>query len=115
MKLCFLGWGDHVHLERWAGYFASVGHEVSILSCSGAGRYPSGVRQHVLKFTTHSRIASDAELRFLLWRLQPDLLHAHWAHFAARAARVWSGPLAVTAWGSDIYREEKFSPQAWQS
>jgi glycosyltransferase involved in cell wall biosynthesis len=49
----------------------------------------------------------------LLWRFRPDLLHVHWAHFAVQAARVWSGPLAVTAWGSDIYRYDRFTEAQW--
>src|SRR5688500_3148945 len=109
LKLCFLGWGDHVHVERWAGHFAALGHSVSVLSVSGEGRYPPGVRQHVLRLSRSRAAVADAELRLLLWRLQPDVLHVHWAHFAVAAARAWSGPLVVTAWGSDIYREEVFS------
>ena len=37
MKLCFVGWGDNGHLERWAGYFAQRGHDVSVISVTGVG------------------------------------------------------------------------------
>src|SRR5688500_15549112 len=102
LKLCFFGWGNHVHVERWAGYFADAGHSVSVLSLNGKGRYPTGVRQYTLRFAAHRPALADAEMALLLWRIRPDLLHVHWAHFAVQAARVWSGPLAVTAWGSDL-------------
>jgi len=113
LKLCFLGWGNHVHLERWAGYFATAGHTVSVLSVNGKGRYPSNVRQYVLRWATRRPALADAELSLLLWWLRPDLLHVHWAHFAIPAARAWSGPLAVTAWGSDIYRKDQFADEQW--
>src|SRR5437667_6051468 len=115
LKLCFLGWGDHVHLERWAGYFASAGHNVSVLSFNGKGRYPLGVRQYVLHCAGRRTALADAELRLLFWRLRPDLVHVHWAHFAVAAARAWSGPLAVTAWGSDICRQEEFGHGQWMA
>jgi glycosyltransferase involved in cell wall biosynthesis len=115
LKLCFVGWADHVHLERWAGYFARAGHDVSVLSMHGAGRYPPGVAQYVLRHAKRNRVLADAELRLLLWRLRPDLVHVHWAHFAVAIARVWDGPLAVTAWGSDIYRREAFTPGQWRA
>src|SRR5215216_4747600 len=113
LKLCFLGWGHHIHLERWAGHFARMGHDVTVLSLGGKGRYPAGARQYVLRYAKRRRMLADAEMRLLLWRLKPDLLHVHWAHFAVAAGRVWSGPLAVTAWGSDIYRSENFSEAQW--
>jgi len=115
LKLCFLGWGNHVHLERWATYFATVGHDVSVLSVSGKGTYPPSVRQYVLKLARRRPVIADAELRLLLWRLQPDLVHVHWAHFAVPTVRAWSGPLAVTAWGSDIYRRDHFSRAQWSA
>jgi glycosyltransferase involved in cell wall biosynthesis len=113
LKLCFIGWGNHVHMERWAGYFASKGHNISVLSFNGIGHYPPTVRQHVLHFAGRRPALSNAEIRFLLWRFRPDLVHVHWAHFAVAAARAWSGPLAVTAWGSDIYRREQFADEQW--
>lgn len=109
MKLCFIGWGDHVHLERWAGYFAQLGHEVSVISVSGLGSYPSSVRQHVLGLQQRALRWKILKLRYLLARLRPEVIHAHWAHFAYLAARSSKRPLVVTAWGSDIYRLDEQS------
>jgi len=104
MKLCFLGWADHIHLERWAGYFAQLGHEVSVISVSGPGRYPGGVRQYPLGLEERGLRWKSLKLRYLLARIRPDVVHAHWAHFSYLAARASARPLMVTAWGSDIYR-----------
>jgi glycosyltransferase involved in cell wall biosynthesis len=115
LRLAFFGWGQHVHVERWAGYFASAGHEVAVLSLNGRGSYPSSVRQYVLHCARSRPALADAELRLLLWRLRPDLVHVHWAQFAVPVVRVWGGALAVTAWGSDIYRRAEFSTEQWSS
>jgi glycosyltransferase involved in cell wall biosynthesis len=104
MKLCFLGWADHIHLERWAGYFAQLGHEVSVISLSGRGRYPGGVQQYVLGLEKRGLRWKSLKLRYLLARIRPDVVHAHWAHFSYLAARASARPLVVTAWGSDVYR-----------
>ena len=104
MKICFVGWGDHVHLERWAGYFANQGLEVSVISMSGPGDYPKGVSQYLLGLAQRGPRWKVLKLRYLLWKIKPDVVHVHWAHFANLLAKAWSGPLVVTAWGSDILR-----------
>ena len=54
-------------------------------------------------------------MRHLLWRIRPDVVHVHWAHFAVAVRSVWRGPLVVTAWGSDVYRSEMFNADEWRS
>jgi glycosyltransferase involved in cell wall biosynthesis len=112
-RICFVGWGDHVHVERWAGWFAAHGDDVSIVSFGGLGRYPPGVRQHKLGLEGRGPRWIEMKLRYLLWRLRPQIVHVHWAHFAVPVQRVWSGPLVVTAWGSDIYRRAAFEASQW--
>jgi glycosyltransferase involved in cell wall biosynthesis len=114
-RICFVGWGDHVHVERWAGYFARIGHEVSVISFSGEGRYPPGVRQYVLGMKGRGPRWVQWRLRYLLWRIAPDLVHVHWAHFAVPVQAVWHGPLVVTAWGSDVYRRDQFDDGQWRA
>ena len=112
-RLCFVGWADHVHVERWAGFFARQGYEVSVISFSGLGTYPPGVRQYRVGLHGRGPRWHRARLRYLLWRLRPDAVHVHWAHFAVSVRAVWRGPLAVTAWGSDIYRRDRFEAGQW--
>ncbi|GEM_PF-621106 len=104
MKICFVGWADNIHLERWAGHFARRGEDVSVISFSGFGKLPSGVRQYRLGFENRGVRWKIVKLKYLLWKLRPDLVHVHWAHFAQPVAKAWSGPLVITAWGSDIYQ-----------
>ena len=111
--LCFVGWGDHVHLERWAGYFARNGYRVSVISFSGPGNYPEGVRQYSVDLKGRGPRWVELKLRYLLLRVRPDIVHVHWAHFAPLVRTAWSGPMIVTAWGSDIYRRDQFSDRQW--
>jgi glycosyltransferase involved in cell wall biosynthesis len=114
LKLCFIGWADHVHLERWAGYFARLGHEVSLISFSGRGNYPEGVRQYTLGLRRRGMFWKKLRIAYLLWRIKPDIVHVHWAHFASYVGAGWKGPVVVTAWGSDIYRSGNFSDHDWK-
>jgi glycosyltransferase involved in cell wall biosynthesis len=110
-----VGWADHVHLERWAGHFAHGDCDVSVISVSGLGKYPDGVRQYRIGLRGRGPRWIELRLRHLLWRIRPDVVHVHWAHFAVAVRRVWRGPLVVTAWGSDVYRSENFSAEEWRS
>jgi glycosyltransferase involved in cell wall biosynthesis len=113
-RICFVGWADHVHLERWAGYFAAQGHEVSVISFSGMGHYPAGVRQYRVGLEGRGQRWVQWKLRWLLLRIRPEIVHVHWAHFATSVCAAWRGPLVVTAWGSDIYRRTQFDDEQWQ-
>jgi glycosyltransferase involved in cell wall biosynthesis len=114
LRVLYLGWGDHVHLERWAGWFARAGHDVHVASLSGRGNYPPGVAQHVLNPAGRGDWFVRLRLAWLLMRHRPHVVHVHWAHFATLAT-VWKGPLAVTVWGSDVYRRDKFSDAEWHA
>lgn len=114
-RICFVGWADHVHLERWAGYFANRGFDVSVISISGPGRYPDRVRQFTVGLKGRGPRWIELKLRYLIWRIRPDVVHVHWAHFAVPVRRAWRGPLVVTAWGSDVYRSEAFTSGEWQA
>jgi glycosyltransferase involved in cell wall biosynthesis len=96
-------------LERWASWFAQQGYDVTVISISGRGRYPSSVRQFRLGLRGRGPRWVRIKLWLLLSRIKPDIVHVHWAHFAVPVRQVWSGPLVVTAWGSDVYRSEKFT------
>ena len=111
MKICYLGWGDHVHLERWANYFAKVGHQVTVISVSKTGRY--GPNIHTFSLAIFRRISTRLQrliLRGIINIIRPDIIHVHWAPFAVLLDGLWNGPLVITAWGSDIYGANPASP-----
>ena len=113
MKICFLGWADHVHVERWVNYFAEAGHDVSVISVSGQGSYLPSVRQFRLHAVPVSDRLRRMYLRYLLRRLRPDVVHVHWAPFVELLDGLWNGALVVTAWGSDIYAQNGSSQAGW--
>jgi glycosyltransferase involved in cell wall biosynthesis len=100
------------HVRRWAVNAVAAGWAVCAAGHIRPGRRPvdlEGIAEQVevmpeslLELGTAHRVAW---LRGVFRRLQPDLVHAHWlpswAYFASLASH---RPLAVTAWGSDVYR-----------
>lgn len=114
LRLFFAGWADHVHLERWAGYFARTGNEVGVFSFSDTGRYPESVIQSRIAFRDRGIFWRRLHLRWLLARFRPQIVHVHWAAFAHYFLGLWDGPLVITAWGSDVYRLDEQSPAARQ-
>ncbi|MEW6513524.1 MAG: glycosyltransferase family 4 protein [Pseudomonadota bacterium] len=114
LRICFAGWADHVHLERWAGYFARSGHEVGVFSFSDTGRYPESVVQSRIAFRDRGAFWRRLHLRWLLARFRPQIVHIHWAAFAHYFVALWDGPLVITAWGSDVYRLAEQPPAVRQ-
>ena len=31
LKICFIGWADSIHVQRWVKWFARQGHEVHLI------------------------------------------------------------------------------------
>lgn len=114
MKILFIGDGNSIHVERWAGWFAGT-HEVVLLSTT------AGARQHgyqVVELPTESGlgtrlIRSLRKVRTVLASYRPDVVHSHYINEAGwLGAAAGSHPLVVTAWGSDVYRALLESPLA---
>lgn len=106
-RLCFVGWGDHVHTERWVAQYVRDDFDVCVVSLSGRGRYPDPVRQ----FSLPTMPVADWRIRRLWLRvmlsiLAPDIVHIQYAGFLLVVRPIWLGPLVVTVWGSDIYKAE---------
>lgn len=112
MRICFVGWGDHVHTERWVSRFADPRFELSVISFSGKGNYPAAVRQFDLDaLPIRSHRLRMLFVRLLLKWLHPDIVHVHYAGFLTNIAPLWRGKLVVTVWGSDIYRAHILTAQ----
>ena len=103
-RICFIGWGDHVHFERWVNRFAGQGHTLSVVSFTGLGQFAAEVSTHRIGLPNRGLRWQLLMLRYLLWRIRPQIVHVHWAGFAPAVMSVWRGATVITAWGSDIYR-----------
>jgi glycosyltransferase involved in cell wall biosynthesis len=104
LKIVYIGWGNHVHLRRWAEYFVKLGHKVTILSISEYNNRLNGVK--IISLFSHRRRESLKKLEIKIWLyvLKPDLVHVHWVSFTNLLAPYnHKIPFGITAWGSDIY------------
>jgi L-malate glycosyltransferase len=116
MRIAFIGNLTNVHMRRWAGHFAGLGHDVHVITTIQATQeQASGLTVHFLGAPrTSIPLASTllvaaslprqaVRLRRLLQAIGPDVVHVHYLNEAAVWAVIAGAkPLVVTAWGSDI-------------
>lgn len=95
-----------IHTVRWAGALAERGVDVHLASLhSPASALSHQVTVHQLRFGAPYGYFLDAwEMRALLRKLRPDLLHAHYASGYGTLGRL-SGyrPYVLSVWGADVY------------
>jgi len=115
MRLCFVAEGKSIHTKRWVNYFASIGHEVHLISTQFSPdyqEYDSRIKLYPLvrllpRFWKVTRYLNGIvwlfQVRKLLKKIDPDILDCHYITFNGYLGVV-SGfhPLVLTAWGSDI-------------
>ncbi|MDI6857847.1 MAG: glycosyltransferase [Dehalococcoidia bacterium] len=130
LRICVLGDLESVHTRRWMLPFVERGHEVHAVSYYPLSSPIEGVTVHALTGLGAATPTGDAKrtgsslagrlpptpLRLLnalryrrrgladaIRRIQPHVLHAHYAvEYGFFAATTGYHPLVVTAWGSDI-------------
>jgi len=108
LRICYLADATSIHTRRWAEHFARRGDEVHVITFRP---HPiDDVTVHCFEVQGYGVAAKLSffltewwPVRKLIWRLRPDVLHAHkvtgYGPFG-----VLSGyhPFFVTAWGSDV-------------
>ncbi|MGH2456703.1 MAG: glycosyltransferase, partial [Candidatus Limnocylindria bacterium] len=114
LRLAFLGDPNNVHTRRWLSWFAERGHGVHLLEGFGIEVAP-GLHNGVglERYGPHPRrllsvgsaLRARRDLRRLVERLRPDLLHAHYVRgYGWHAALAGFHPRVVSPWGSDLLR-----------
>ncbi len=116
-KILYIGDAASPHLARWVVLTHSRGFEVTVFSF----RKPapeiaelSGVKYEIyegveslsssLLFKKFSYLRAFPALRRLVKRIQPDIIHAHYASsYGLLAALLARHPLIISAWGSDVF------------
>ena len=107
VHVALLGAANSIHLQRWAIALQQCGRQVSVISQQAhlALPLPAQVALHPLPLRGAAGYLLNAlALRALLRRLQPDLLHAHYASGYGTLAMLarWR-PTLLSVWGSDVY------------
>ncbi len=108
MRICYFADGESVHTVRWCRHFASLGHEVHLISFK---------KTSIQNVTTHFIDAGNIEvkggnwkvlLKFrevksLLKKIKPDIFHSHYAtSYGITGALCSYHPYVITALGSDV-------------
>ncbi|WP_428510769.1 glycosyltransferase [Roseateles sp.] len=113
MRVALLAPANSIHTVQWVNGLASRGLSVHLLSVHPAlaGVDPT-VTVHALRPQGGlGYVAAVPAMRRVLKRLQPDLVHAHYATgYGAMAAAVRGFPVLLSAWGSDVY---DFPDRSW--
>ena len=113
MKTFYIAPSKSIHIERWMSYFANIGHEVHLISNNKPSmNIKKNIKVDILRqlrprsrIISHlvNSIAKEFQLKRLIKKTNPDIIHAHYIDQDAFLGAV-SGfhPFVVTAWGSDI-------------
>ncbi|HEX8516810.1 MAG TPA: glycosyltransferase family 4 protein [Bacteroidia bacterium] len=115
MKICYFADAESIHVIRWCKHFASLGHEVHLISFKNA---------QIENVTTHFISTGDIavsggnwkvllqfrEVKTLLKNINPDIFHAHYAtSYGITGALCGFHPYIITALGSDVLISPKRS------
>ena len=113
MKICYIADTASIHTRKWVKFFAERNHETHLISYKfWADAKVDNVSLYVLraicpqmaKLSFAPNLVSNLiQLRGLLKRIKPDILHAHYVTDSGLLAAL-SGfhPFVMTAWGSDV-------------
>jgi glycosyltransferase involved in cell wall biosynthesis len=125
LTLAFIADPNSIHNHRWLGWFARRGHEVYLLDGFDT-EVQSGLdpRIQVVRYqmAAHSRlplmstVRTRRNVRALLLRLQPDVVHAQFLRrYGWQSAITGFHPRVISVWGSDVLRRSRttWRQRAW--
>lgn len=110
MRIAVVGYHGSVHTRRWAAHLAGKGHDLHVVTC-GEGTEDAAPLDH--PYAVHDLgpprggkagyLAKIASARRVIRKVEPDVVHAHYATSYGMLAML-SGvrPLVVTAHGDDL-------------
>jgi glycosyltransferase involved in cell wall biosynthesis len=115
MRIVYVAQHGSIHTRRWVSFFAERGHEVHVVTCGGGDAVdldadgaplPRPYTIHDLGRPRPGKLGYFLKVlpaRRLIKRLDPDVLHAHFAtSFGMIALMSGTRPLVVTAHGDDV-------------
>ncbi|MET0513880.1 MAG: glycosyltransferase family 4 protein, partial [Nitrospiraceae bacterium] len=112
LKLCFVGPAASISLRRWTEWFATRGHQCTVMTVEPAVPAQAAKFEQINLTTSCGprkigRIVSVLKMIRCIRELQPDLVHIHYLRglpwgLLADLPR----PCVVTPWGSDVLPDQ---------
>lgn len=105
MKLAFLAGQNSIHTVRWANAMVEKSELHLITMHQPSDPIDSRVKIYQLPYKApHGYFLNRKPLQKLLAKIQPDLLHVHYASGYGTLGRLSNyHPLLLSVWGSDVY------------
>jgi L-malate glycosyltransferase len=108
MKICYIASAKSIHTQRWVNAFADLGHEVFLITATPV---PEDVNCKATVFDVSCKdnnatkyLKVIAQVRQIVWQIQPDILHAHYATGYGLLGNLCNyHPFLISVWGSDIF------------
>lgn len=129
LKICFMGWGDSIHMQRWMQWFVQSGHEVHLITdhpsnmneiiehdISSKNSFAGGRLERFFRFEFNvyrlraltkilriDLLKQILKTREIVRTVRPDIVHLHTLLFPAYLGVFCNfRPLVVTPWNGDI-------------
>jgi len=101
LSLAILAASNSIHTTRWVSSLARRGHRVHLISAHSS----DSLEEHSLKFKApQGYLLNVWQLKRLLKKLSPDLLHIHYASgYGTLGTLSGFHPRILSVWGSDVF------------
>jgi len=115
MRICFFGDADSIHVMRWCNHFASLGHDIHLISFKstqipGITNYFINAGSIDVNGKNWKVILKYRAIKKILNKIKPDIFHAHYAtSYGFTGALCKYHPFIITALGSDVLISPKNS------
>lgn len=111
IKICILGQNFSVHLQKWIKAIYENGNfEVHVVTYDKGTKF-SGITYHYISQYTNTKldyVLNAFKVRQILFRIKPDIIHAHYAtSYGFMANFTGIHPFVLTGWGADIFDSPK--------
>lgn len=108
MRICYFADAESIHVVRWCTHFASLGHEVHLISFKNK-LIPNTTLHYIdagkisVKGGNWKVLLNYKKVKKVLNQINPDIFHAHYAtSYGITGALCGFHPYIITALGSDI-------------
>ena len=120
LRICYLGWGFHIHLRRWMKWFLKAGHEIQLITES-ASELQGVVEYDIWSDHTARRVEAWSKkmhfnliniiynyyialrIKKIIKKINPDIVHVHTLYIPfVLGSLAGFHPTVITPWNGDI-------------